>query len=373
MVRLIHRLAAGVAMAVGLAVVGVAGQQQVAQPTVLPPPGGTLSLLASYLDALRQQAGIPGMSGIVLLNDAVVWEKGFGYQDTANHIAATPDTPYLIGDLSQTVASVLLLQCVEQRRFGLDDPFSTFGLTTPDPTSTARQLLSHASTDPTATNGFLYSPARFDNLTALMEWCAPQPYRKSVAHRILDRLAMTDSVPGTDLLNPDLQLPDGLFTSDEIATYRSQLAKLAVPYKLNNGHTDRADVPLLPMTASNGLVSTVRDLSQFDKAIDTRLLLLDDTLQTAWTPEAGPNGSPMPMGLGWFVQFYHGEKIVWHFGYIPNAYSALYLKIPGRNLTLILLANSDGLSAPFNLALGDVTRSVFATLFLRIATSTTVS
>jgi CubicO group peptidase (beta-lactamase class C family) len=368
MLRFMRSVAVAMALAAGLAAVSVSGQQR---PQLVPPPGGTLSVLETYLDALRQQAGIPGMSGLVLRDGSVVWEKGFGFQDVGAHIAATPDTPYLVGDMSQTIASALVLECVEQRRFGLDDPFQqAFGLTAPEATATARQLLSHASSDPAAKNGFLYSPGRYDNLTALMEWCAPQPYRKSVGHRILDRLAMTDSVPGTDLLNPNLQLPDGLFTPDEIAHYRSQLAKLAVPYKLNNGHTDRSDVPLLAMTASNGLVSTVRDLSQLDRALDARLLLLDDTLQAAWTPVVAPGGGPTPMGLGWFVQYYHGERIVWHFGYVPNAYSALWLKIPGRNLTFILLANSDGLSAPFDLAQGDVTRSVFASLFLRIATST---
>ena len=29
------------------------------------------------------------------------------------------------------------------------------------------------------------------------------------------------------------------------------------------------------------------------------------------------------MGLGWFVQFYRGERVVWHFGHVPNAYSSL--------------------------------------------------
>ena len=39
-------------------------------------------------------------------------------------------------------------------------------------------------------------------------------------------------------------------------------------------------------------------------------------------------------------------KLVWHYGYGPDAFSALLLKVPERNLSLILLANSDGLSAP---------------------------
>jgi hypothetical protein len=34
---------------------------------------------------------------------------------------------------------------------------------------------------------------------------------------------------------------------------------------------------------------------------------------------------------------------VWHSGWWEKAYSALYLKVPERGLTLIALANSDGL------------------------------
>jgi CubicO group peptidase (beta-lactamase class C family) len=73
------------------------------------------------------------------------------------------------------------------------------------------------------------------------------------------------------------------------------------------------------------------------------------------------------MGLGWFVQFYRGERVVWHFGSVPG-YSALILKLPARRITFIVLANSDGLSAPFQLTSGDITKSLFATLFLRLTT-----
>jgi hypothetical protein len=58
--------------------------------------------------------------------------------------------------------------------------------------------------------------------------------------------------------------------------------------------------------------------------------------------------------------------VVWHFGVSPDAFSSLILKLPDKRLTLILLANSDGLSAPFKLSAGDVTASFFARAFLRI-------
>jgi CubicO group peptidase (beta-lactamase class C family) len=331
------------------------------------PPGGAFSVLEAYLEAMRQQAGIPGMSATVLRDEATVWERGFGFQNVETRVRATPDTPYLVGNLTSTLAAVLLLQCVEQRRLDLDEPFRRYGLTQPEPDATLRQVLSHASPD---TKEFAYSPERFDKLTAVMEWCArPQPFRKSIAHRILDGLSMIDSVPGVDLKDPQLALPENLFDPEDLERYRRILDRMAVPYRVGSrSRAERTEVPAMSFTASNGLVSTVRDLANFDKALDSGpgQLLLDETRELAWTPVAGPAGDLLPTGLGWFVQSYKGERVVWQFGYIPNAYSSLVLKVPARNLTFILLANSDGLSAPFHLETGDVSRSLFATLFLRL-------
>ncbi len=337
------------------------------QPSVFT-PGGSLPVLDSYLEALRQQSGIPGMSAIVLKDGEPVWEKGYGFLNNASRERATPDTPYLVGDMSSTLAAILLLQCVEQRRIGLDDSISRYGLSSPEPDATLRGLLSHAPA-PGAREGFAYSPERYDHLTALMEWCAPQPYRKSVAHRVLNRLAMRDSVPGTDLADPALTLPAGLFEAEEIQRYRSVLQRMALPYKVT-GRTraDRTEMPVVSMSASGGLVSTVRDLARLDKDLDATVLLAPETLAAAWTPMPDRAGQTTPMGLGWFVQFYRGERVVWHFGHVPNAYSSLILKLPAKGITFILLANSDGLSNPFQLPAGDVTRSPFATVFLKLTT-----
>jgi hypothetical protein len=71
--------------------------------------------------------------------------------------------------------------------------------------------------------------------------------------------------------------------------------------------------------------------------------------------------------MGWLVEPYNGERVVWHFGLARGAYSGLIVKVPGRGLTLILLANSDGLAGPpYNLSDGSVTSNLFASLFLRL-------
>ena len=59
----------------------------------------------------------------------------------------------------------------------------------------------------------------------------------------------------------------------------------------------------------------------------------------------------MPTGLGWFVTTESGQRLVWTFGHIQDASSALIVKIVRRRrraaakrLTLIMLANSGGLA-----------------------------
>ena len=371
-----RHLRSPLAFVAALAIAAAAMVVTSAQQRSIVSPGGALPVLDAYLEPLRQQAGIPGMSAAVISEGELIWEKSYGFANVATRERATPDTPYLVGDMSGTLAAVLLLQCVEIRRISLDDPFSRYGLSSPEPEATLRGLLSH-QTAAGAKDAFLYSPERYTALASLMEWCAPQPYRKSVAHRILNRLAMRDSVPGTDLIAQDLPLPDGLFDAEDLDRYRKILGRVAVPYKVT-GRTrvERSELPIAPMSASGGLVSTIRDLSRLDRELrftqdpelvsEQSVLLRPETLAVAWTPAADRTGAPVPMGLGWFVQDYRGERLVWHFGLVPNAYSSLILKIPSRNVTFILLANSDGLSAPFNLPAGDVTKSVFASLFLKL-------
>ena len=334
-----------------------------------------LSVFEGYLEALRQQAAVPGMSAAIVRGGAVLWERGFGYANSASRIPATPDTPYLVGDLSGTIAAVLSLQCVEQRRLELDQPVRQYGVTGPEGDLTLRQILSHTATEgPGGT--FAYNPERFGLTTPLMEYCAPQPYRKSVAHRVLNRLAMIDSVPGTDLANPDLELPEGLFDAADLDRYRRVLGRIAVPYRVDSkGRAERTTLLPIGMSATNGLVTTVRDLARFEGAIvpvpDSEVvssLLLQTTLDAAWTPAATRSGQAAPMGLGWFVQQHRGQKVVWHFGSVPNAYSSLMVRLPAYDLTFILLANSDRLSSPLQLQQGDVNKSLFATLFLRLFT-----
>ena len=115
------------------------------------------------------------------------------------------------------------------------------------------------------------------------------------------------------------------------------------------------------------MVSTVLDLAKFDVAMDRNLIASEESKETMFTPTLSNSGEPLPYGMGWFVQEHEGVQLIWHYGQ-QTTYSSLILKVPEEELTLILLANSDGASAPFNLGEGDMLKSPFAVMFIDLFT-----
>jgi CubicO group peptidase (beta-lactamase class C family) len=325
--------------------------------------GLTFSLFERYLESFRVEAAIPGLSAAIVQNGAAVWERGFGRRDVESGAPALPDTPYSIGALSQAFGATLLLRkCVDEWGAQLDDPVILRSPSFPDPQTSLRNLLSH-----TAPGGheYEYAPTRFAALTAVIERCAQDQYRDVLAAEILDRFAMLDSSPDQVVatLAPETA---GVVDAAHRVRYADVMARMATPYRVTSGRPQRnVEVSTTPVDASDGIITSVRDLVRFDNALLSNALLAPATRNAAWTQTVAA-GTPLPTGLGWFAQNYHGEPIIWQFGIIRGGHSSLVVKAPNRGLTFIALANSDGLNAPFALESGDVTTSIFATLFLRM-------
>ena len=114
-----------------------------------------------------------------------------------------------------------------------------------------------------------------------------------------------------------------------------------------------------------GIVSTVEDLARFDVALDSGVFGGPELMRKLFTPAAAPDGTVLPYAYGWYVQQYRGETLYWHSGWDEEAgFSALYLKVPERDLTLILLANGEGLWWGNPLDKAAVEGSPFARAFL---------
>ena len=332
-----------------------------AQQPVTAPGGDIVNQFSTYLDSLRVQTGIPGLSAVITGSESVLWERAYGYQSLERLAPMRPDTPLHVDGLTEVLASTLVLRCVEAGQLTLDDQIAIFSPESPDAGATLRQVLSHTSgTGETLT--FAYRPERLIPLGAALEACRGVTYRETFA-RLLDGLSMADSVPGVDavLLTPQ---ENAFPTEPTILRYASTLLRLSSSYAVDaKRRATLAQHPVTTLSTASGLIATARDVAQFDRAVRTGLLLQPETLLDAWTAPLTPSGRRLPHGLGWFVQVYNGETVVWQFG-VSDSTSSLLISVPGRGISLALLANSQGLVRPFPLAAGDVLASPFAKLFL---------
>ena len=117
--------------------------------------------------------------------------------------------------------------------------------------------------------------------------------------------------------------------------------------------------------AHAALISTVEDVAKFVAALQAGKLISKKSFDTMTTPFVSTSGRKLPVGVGFFSQQIGGERVVWSFGQDdPDYSSALLLMVPKRKLALVMLANTDELSNPFRLLMGNIRTSPFATAFL---------
>jgi CubicO group peptidase (beta-lactamase class C family) len=353
-----------------------------------------IQIFQHEMDRLREVNGIPGMSVAVLKNQQIVFAEGFGYADIENAIPATADTPFNIASLSKTFAAAILMKLVEKGRLDLDTAIAdilknkhfTYFVGSFHGYGNVCKKIKQFSRDPSFEYAFLLKDYRCDKenitvrhhfthtaqgksgetyryngflfgfLSLVTEEASGKPYPALLVDHIIAPLEMKNTIPSiTDERR------------DRI------LAKRAKYYKAGFGGDFTPSSYPIALSSSAGIVTTVLDMAKFDVAMDRNLIVSADSKAKMFSETISNTGKHLPYGLGWFVQEHAGVKLVWHYGWAPKAYSSLILKVPEKDVTFILFANSEGASADFHLGRGDVLRSPFAVSFLNVFTDMKVT
>ena len=307
--------------------------------------------LGEYLESLRVQTGIPGLAAAVVGRNDVLYERGFGYDDVDRNIVTRSDSPMHVDGLTEMFSASLVMRCAEQGRLSLDNTIGQFKPSSSEANFTLRQVLTH-----TGDGSYSYHPDRLSGLGTVIRTCTNDSLRETLAN-LLDQNGMADSVPGPDVI---FVVPpaEGVLTS-EFERYSRILGRLPVPYAVDaQKKASRSSYSATTITPTSGLIATVHDLAKFDVGLKNGIVMQKETLAAAWKPSGGPHG------IGWFVQSYNGENVVWQFGSGENGSSSMIIMLPARSVTLILTANSTGLVKGFGLSAGDILSSPFARAFL---------
>ena len=373
-----------------LAACGLPSRSQSTHPTVEDP----FAAFEQEVTGLQKRYKIPGMSVAIVQNQQVIFTAGFGLVDIENKIPATSGTPYNIASLSKPFAGAVLMKLVEEDQLDLETTMAeilentafTYDDLQMHGYADLCQKIKQFSRDPNFEYAFLlkdyrcysekisvrhhlthtaqgvpgsryrYNGFLFGFLSQVAQEISGKPYSELLVENIISPLEMTRTVP---CARKDL--------CDQI------LAERAKYYRVGFGGNFKLSNYPAKLSSSAGIVSTVLDLAKFDMAMDKNMIVSEASKKLMFTPNRSNSGDPLPYGLGWFVQIHGGQKLVWHYGWAPKAYSSLILKVPEKEVTFIMLANSDGASAPFRLGAGNVLRSPFAVAFLNLFTDLEVT
>jgi CubicO group peptidase (beta-lactamase class C family) len=315
-------------------------------------PATSIPEFETRLEELRAQSHIPAITAVIAQGQTIAWVRGFGIADIATQRAATDTTVYHLASLTKTFASTVLLQLVDEGRVSLDDPVANYGITLPSTgTIRVRHLLSHTSGGVPGTT-FAYNGNRFSLLDSVIARGSGMTFAAALQKRILDSLHLRHTAP-----NP--QTPAFTVAALDRSTFENNMAR---GYTYTNGQYAATPYPV-HFSSAAGLTSSALDVAAFSLAMDRDAFLKPATKALAFAPVVNAAGDTLPYGLGWFSTRYKGVRVVWHYG-LWTANSSLIIKVPDRQLTFVVLANTDGLSSAYPLGAGTLESSPWAREFL---------
>jgi CubicO group peptidase (beta-lactamase class C family) len=261
-------------------------------PVAFSPTAG--AAVSSVLARVVERGDSPGVVGLVVDRQGVLFEGAAGLLNVADGEAMPVDAIFSIASMTKPVTSVAIMQLVERGRLGLDDPVSKFlsgfdeleVLTSIDPVTgsfetrpaatvmTVRHLLSHTSG---IGYGFSNSTvAQLQRGTQVPEWQLPllsepgSEWHYGASTRLLGQIV--EAISGqsleayfqAEILAP-LGMSDTSFAVPEakrarVPTLHVRTAGGGLQESTQNGIPS---TPTPPFAGDGGLYSTARDYGQF--------------------------------------------------------------------------------------------------------------
>src|SRR5688572_263771 len=317
-----------------------------------PDPVSAVSMeeFETRLDNLRKQSNIPGMVAGIVRDGQVIWTRSYGYENVAQQKLVTNATIFHRASLTETFASTVIIQLVKENKINLNAPAADYGVNLAE-NGTVRviHLLTHTS-EGVPGSQYKYNGDRYSLLSNVIQSATGKTFHQLASERIMHILGLQNTAAS----NMALAASDGFDTvvlKQNIAQGYSSNGVQAVAYPQG-------------FSTAAGLISNIDDMLKYAAAFDENQLLTDDLKVKVFSPMISNDGKTLPYGLGWFIQQREGVQFSWHYGYWVGM-SSLIIRVPGKKISFVLMANSDMLSAPYPLGNGDIWVSPYAKEFMK--------
>lgn len=333
--------------------------------------------LALYLEEFEQDfyeglksKRIPGGAVAIVKDGRVVFQKGFGVKEKGTSEKVDDHTIFRLGSLSKGFASVLTGIMVEEGVVSWNDPVTrylkAFKLHDPEQTGRVqiRHILSHTSGLPRHSyTNLVEAELSLDTIiprleeVPLIDEVGEQHSYQNVAYSVIEKvLESQTNTDFTTLLNDKLFRPLAMDRASASYDGIKSSENKALPHVYYSRSRGRVSIPIsgkyYNAVSSGGINASASDMGKW-------LLLLtghhpdvisEKTLDEIYEPLAtihnrrysrhwdGVNESHY--GMGWRVLDNHGQKIVYHGGYV-NGYRSEIAFAPEEGTGICILINTN--------------------------------
>jgi CubicO group peptidase (beta-lactamase class C family) len=347
--------------------------------SAVPPRKSAESSSASPLDGFDDYVaravkdwGAPGLAIAVVSGDSVAFNKGYGVRTLGGSDPVDEHTLFANASTTKAFASFAVMQLVESGKLGLDSrvadrlPALQLQQSWPSQELTVRDLLTHRTGLPEAEYLWYYSPNDFDEIARKLRLVKPShsfrthfEYQNETYAAAGYIAAQASGMDWEEMFRTRIFEPLGMsesYTSTDAAARQPNIA--SPHYRIDDTvrvieryHTDN-------IGPAGAMYSSVSDMSKWmrfllDSArLGDKRLLGTASFAELWRPqmlESLEDFYPTSRlthphftayGLGWFLEDYRGEKVVFHTGSI-DGFTAIVGLIPERKLGVVIFVNLD--------------------------------
>ncbi|WP_375403605.1 serine hydrolase domain-containing protein [uncultured Sphingomonas sp.] len=349
--------------------------------------------LAAAIDGVAAKAladkAAAGFAVAVLRDGRVLHAKGYGMADLEHRVPVAADTVFRVGSVTKEFTAAAVLKLAEAGKLSLDDRLDKYVPTFPRGGEiTLRRLLDHTSgiRNFTSVPGFMSrAPREFttDEMVTLIAGATPLydfapgtgwNYSNSAFYLLGIVIEKASGQRYADYIRTALLAPAGLSTiavddMAEIVPGRAEGYDKAPGTP--TGFRNAGHLSLSVAAAAGAARATAVDLARWHEALlggrvikpaSVRMMLepgrvADGRLASAARKlEPGETEPPSDFGLGIYATTRNGRRSVGHGGSI-NGFNANVQTFPAERMTVVLLTNTGGGTAPL---MTNLTDAVFA-------------
>jgi CubicO group peptidase (beta-lactamase class C family) len=302
----------------------------------------------------------PGGVVMVIQDGKIIHQNGYGLANIEDATVITPNTIFHLGSVGKQFTAMGIMMLAEDGALNYDSAVveylpeldwmgeevtirhllhHTSGILSYDDSDEMYEALLDSAEQPSNQDlvnvladlgGFLtepgevyeYNNAGYDILGAVIERLSGQTYADFMQERIFDKLGMEDS----------FALPNDA---------RLQGANVAESYYLeDNMPIAYESDPLDNLNGSGSIYSNLHDMFLYDQALQTNLLVTQETLNEAHVSGVLNNGESINYGFAVDLATYKGANYIGHAG-AWLGFDSYYLYLPEKNVSVVVLLNFD--------------------------------